>query len=86
VIDTLATAQGADGEAAEDEEQDMVREDGHFNRLVRGLLLYLDEDLVEWGRRRKRWCYRLNQRRSDCNDVFVSSLIIRWKLHSYLDE
>jgi hypothetical protein len=24
VIDTLATAQGADGEAAEDEEQDMV--------------------------------------------------------------
>jgi hypothetical protein len=64
----------------------MVYEDGHFIPLVGGLLLHLDEDLVEQGRRWKWWRYRLNQRRSDCRDVFVSSLIIRWKLHSYSDE
>ena len=29
-IDTLAAAQGADGEALEDEDKDMVYEDGHF--------------------------------------------------------
>jgi hypothetical protein len=86
VIDTLAAAQGASGEAAEDKDQDMVCEDGHYVSLVGGLLLYHDEDLVEWGQRWKRWRYRLNQRRSDCQDMFVSSLIIRWKLHSYSDE
>ena len=86
MTNTLAAAQGAGGEVAEDEDQDMVYEDGHFVPLVGGLLLHLDEDLVERGRRWKRWCYRLNQRRSDCGDVFVSSLIIRWKLHSYSDE
>ena len=84
--DTLAAAQGAGGEAAKDEDQDMVCEDGHFVHLVGGLLLHLDEDLVEQGRRWKRRRCRLNQRRSDCGDVFVSSLIIRWKLHSYSDE
>jgi hypothetical protein len=50
VINTLAAAQRASGEAAKDEDQDMVREDGHFIPLVGGLLLYLDEDLVERGR------------------------------------
>jgi len=40
-----------DGEAAEDDDPDMVCEDGHFVSLVGGLLLHLDEDLVEWGRR-----------------------------------
>jgi hypothetical protein len=32
-----------------DEDQDMVCEDGHFVHLVGGLLLHLDEDLVELG-------------------------------------
>ena len=32
--DTLAAAQGAGGEAAEDEDQDMVYEDGHSVPLV----------------------------------------------------
>ena len=40
--DTLAATQGASGEAAEDEDQDMVCEDGHLVPLVRGLLLHLD--------------------------------------------
>ena len=84
--DTLAAAQGAGGEAAEDEDQYMVCEDGHFVPLVGGLLLHLDECLVVQRGRWKRRRYRLNQRRSDCRDVFVSSLIIRWKLHSHLDE
>jgi len=35
------------GEVAEDENQDMVYEDGHFIPLVWGLLLHLDEDQVE---------------------------------------
>ena len=74
-------------EAAENEDQDMVYEDGHFVPLVVGLLLlHLDEDLVEQGRRWKRLRYRLNQRGSDYGDVFVTSLVIRWKLHSYSDE
>ena len=85
-IDTLAATQGASGEVAKDENLDMVYEDGHFISLVGGLLLHLDEDLVERGRRWKRQRYRLNQRMSDCGDVIVSSLIIRWKLHSYSDE
>ena len=76
-VDTLAAAQGASGEAAEDEVQDMVCEDGHFIPLVGGLLLHLDKDLVERGRRWKRRCYCLNQRRSDHGDVFVSLLTIR---------
>ena len=58
--DTLAATQGAGSEAVEDEDQDMVYEDGHFIPLVGGLLLYLDEDLVERGRRWKRRCCRLN--------------------------
>ena len=37
-IDTLAAAQGAGSEAMEDEDQDMVCEDGHFILLVGGLL------------------------------------------------
>ena len=41
VIDTLAAAQGAGGEALEDEDKDMVYEDGHFVPLVGGLLLHL---------------------------------------------
>ena len=45
--DTLAVAQGAGGETAEDEDQDMVCEDGHFVPLIGGLLLHIDEDLVE---------------------------------------
>ena len=85
-INTLATTQGASGEATEDEDEDMVCEDGHFIPHVRGLLLHLDEDLVERGRRWKRQRCRLNHRRSDCGDVFVSLLIIRWKLDSYSDE
>jgi hypothetical protein len=40
--DTLAAAQGADGEVAEDEDQDMVWEDDHLAPLVGGLLLRLD--------------------------------------------
>jgi len=63
----------------------MVCEDGHFIPLVGGLL-HLDEYLVERGQRWKRLRYRLNQRRSDYGDVFVTSLVIRWKLHSYSDE
>ena len=34
VADTLAAAQGVGGEADEDEDQDMVYEDGHFVPLV----------------------------------------------------
>ena len=44
---TLAAAQGADGEAAEDEDQDMVCEDAHSLYLI-GDLLHLDKDLLEW--------------------------------------
>ena len=44
--DTLVASQGASSEAAEDEKQDMVCEDGHFIPLVGGLL-HLNEDLVE---------------------------------------
>ena len=86
VTDTLAAAQGVDGEAAEDEDQDMACEDGHFVPLVGDLLLHLDEDLVERGWLWKRRHFRLNQRRSDYGHVFMSSLIIRWKLHSYSDK
>ena len=50
--DTLAAAHGAGSEAAEDEDQDMVCEDGHFVPLVGGLL-YLDKDMVERGWRWK---------------------------------
>ena len=39
---TLAAAQGVDGEALEDEDEDMVYEDGHFIPLVGGLLLHLE--------------------------------------------
>jgi hypothetical protein len=54
----------------------MVCEDGHLIPLVADLLLHLDEDLLERGRRWKwRRCH-LNHR-SDYGDVFVSSLIIR---------
>ena len=45
--DTLAAAQGAGGEATEDEDQDMVYEDAHSLHLV-GDLLHLDKDLLEW--------------------------------------
>ena len=41
VIDTLVAAQGAGGEVLEDEDKDMVYEDGHFVPLVGGLLLHL---------------------------------------------
>ena len=44
--DTLAAAQGASGEAAEDDDQDMVCEDAHSLHLV-GDLLHLDKDLLE---------------------------------------
>ena len=47
--DTLVAAQGAGYEVAEDEDQDMVCEDGHFIPLVGDLLLHLDEDMVEQG-------------------------------------
>ena len=40
--DTLAAEQGAGGEATEDEDQDMVCEDGRFVPLIGGLLLHLD--------------------------------------------
>ena len=50
MTDTLVAAQGAGGEAAKDEYQDMVCEDGHFIPLVGGLFLHLDDDLVERGR------------------------------------
>ena len=49
VTDTLAAAQEAGSEAAEDEDQDMVYEDGHFVPLIRGLFFHLDKDLVERG-------------------------------------
>ena len=49
MTDTLAAAQGAGSEVAEDEDQDMVYDDGHFVTLVGGLLLHLDEDLMERG-------------------------------------
>jgi hypothetical protein len=39
--DTLAAAQGASSEALEDEDEDMVYEDGHFIPLFGGLLLHL---------------------------------------------
>ena len=39
---TLAAAQGADGEVAEDNDQDFVCEDVYFVPLVGGLLLHLD--------------------------------------------
>ena len=39
---TLAAAQGAVGEAAEDKDQDIVYEDVYFVPLVGGLLLHLD--------------------------------------------
>ena len=60
MINTLAAAQGASSEAAEDEDQDMVCEDGYFVPLVGGLLLHLDKDMVEQGRRWKRQRCRLN--------------------------
>ena len=60
------------GEVAEDEDQDMVYDDGHFVTLVGGLLLHLNEDLVEQGRRWKWQRCRLNQRRSDYEYVFMS--------------
>ena len=71
---------------AKDEDQDMVCEDGHFIPLVGGLLLHLDEDLVERGQRWKQQHCHLNQSRSTYGDVLVSSLMIRWKLDSYSDE
>ena len=40
-IDTHAAAQGAGDEALENEDEDMVYEDGHFVPLVGGLLLHL---------------------------------------------
>jgi hypothetical protein len=46
VVDTLVAAQGAGGEAAEDEDQDMVYEDAHSIPLV-GDLLHLDKDVLE---------------------------------------
>ena len=39
--DTLAATQGVGGEALEDEDEDMVYEDGHLVPLVGGLLLHL---------------------------------------------
>jgi hypothetical protein len=48
---TLVAAQRVGDEATEDEDQDMVYEYGHFVPLVGGLLLLLDEDLVQRGRR-----------------------------------
>jgi hypothetical protein len=45
VADTLIAAQGAGGEPAEDEDQDMVYEDAHSLYLV-GDLLHLDKDLL----------------------------------------
>jgi hypothetical protein len=86
VTNTLIAAQGAGGEAAKDEDQDMVYEDGHFVTLVGASSSILMRILVEWGRRWKRRRCRLNQRRSDCGDVLVSSLIVKWKLHLYSDE
>jgi hypothetical protein len=45
--DTLAATQGAGGETAEDEDQDMVYEDAHSLHLIRDLL-HLNKDLLEW--------------------------------------
>jgi hypothetical protein len=39
---TLATAQGAGGEATEDKDQDIVYEDVYFVPLVGGLLVHTD--------------------------------------------
>ena len=39
--DTLAATQGMSGEPLEDEDEDMVYEDGHLVPLVAGLLLHL---------------------------------------------
>ena len=39
---TLASAQGAGGEAAKDKDQDIIYEDVYFVPLVGGLLLHLD--------------------------------------------
>ena len=39
--DTLVATQGAGSEALEDEDEDMVYDDGHFVPLVGGLLLHL---------------------------------------------
>ena len=39
---TLAAAQGAGGEVAEDKDQDIVYEDVYFVPVVGGLLLHLD--------------------------------------------
>ena len=39
--DTLVDAQGVSSEALEDEDEDMVYENGHFAPLVWGLLLHL---------------------------------------------
>ena len=39
---TLAAAQGAGGEVAEDKDQDIVYEDVYFIPLVGGLFLHLD--------------------------------------------
>jgi hypothetical protein len=83
---TLAAAQGASGEAAEDKDQDIVYEDVYFVPLVGGLLLHLDLDVVERGRQWNRQRCRLNQSRSTCRDVLVSSLMIKLKLDSYSDE
>jgi hypothetical protein len=49
VTPTLAAAQGAGGEAAEDKDQDIIYEDVYFVPLV-GCLLHLDKDVVERGR------------------------------------
>jgi hypothetical protein len=46
VANTLAAAQGVGSEVAEDEDRDMVCEDGHFVPLI-GDLLHLDKDLLE---------------------------------------
>ena len=40
--DTLVAAQGVGYETLEDEDEDMVCEDGHFIPLVGGLLLHLE--------------------------------------------
>ena len=82
MTNTLLAGQGVGGEPTKDEDEDMVCEDGHFVPLV-GCLLHLNEDLVERGWQWKRWHYHVNQRRSEYRDVFVSSLIIKWKPHSY---
>jgi hypothetical protein len=81
----LAAAQGAGGEAAEDKDQDIVYEDVYFVPLIGGLLHHLD-DVVERGRQWKRQRCCLNQSRSTYGDVLMSSLMIRWKLDSYVDE